>query len=129
MRESRNPHGPILRESRWLFLLPPLRYARAVAWTPHVLVRPGERLPAHTLAHETIHLKRQEATGRWRWLLRYLLSPSFRLREEAAGYAAGVRAGACLDSSARALASRRLYFLPITAEEASEAILQAMEWD
>lgn len=42
----------------------------------------------YLLAHELEHIRRQDAMGKWLWLLRYYTSRSFRLQEEAEAFAA-----------------------------------------
>lgn len=55
-----------------------------VAFTPCVYHPWGidpQQYP-EVIAHEAVHLARQEALGRWLWYLRYCVSPSFRVDEE-----------------------------------------------
>jgi hypothetical protein len=52
-----------------------------------ILLAAQPPMPA-LLAHEAVHLARQEALGRWRWLWRYWTDRGFRLQEEAIAFAA-----------------------------------------
>lgn len=51
-------------------------------WREHEI----QRLPV--LAHELAHARQQVRVGRWWWMLRYVLDPWFRRREEIIGEAA-----------------------------------------
>ena len=43
-----------------------------------------------SLAHEQTHIRQQEAMGQWKWLWRYFTNATFRLDQEAEGYAAEI---------------------------------------
>jgi len=66
------------------------------AWvtiTPNIYVPDGVdpySYPA-VIAHEEIHIKQQNAYGKYRWLLTYVLSKKFMLEQEAEGIAMELR--------------------------------------
>lgn len=61
-----------------------------IIYVPRHILKPSEFTPV--ILHEEAHLRQQEAIGRWRWLWKYMTSPSFMLRQEAEGVAAEVEA-------------------------------------
>jgi hypothetical protein len=86
------------------------------------------------VAHENVHLTRQQAAGKWTWLWRYAASRTFRLREEALGIAAEIRATASpihqrnlLESYSDALAGRAYWWAAGSPAEARVAILDAVD--
>jgi len=64
-----------------------------VTITPNIYVPDGVdpySRPA-VIAHEEVHIKQQNAYGKWRWLLTYCLSRQFMLEQEAEGIAMELR--------------------------------------
>lgn len=58
-----------------------------VAFGDTVYYQDRDDLDEGTLAHEEVHLERQKALGKWKWLYRYLTDKEFRLNEEVLAYA------------------------------------------
>lgn len=77
------------------------------------------------LAHELVHVVQQLADG-WRFYLRYVFRPSWRVRYEAEAYAVQLKAGVPLEQLAKTL-SGPLYLWPCTKGVAAQAILAAAE--
>jgi hypothetical protein len=106
-----------------------------VTIAPHIY-HPSDRDPLAfpaILAHEDVHLRRQQRMGVWSWLWRYLTSRSFRLAEEAMGIAAEIRAEhpdrqrVLLETYSEALASSVYLWAASCPQEARMAILDAVD--
>lgn len=65
---------------RWITITPNI-YAADIYWTG-----PGPQWQP-LIAHEYVHLARQQERGFWSWAWRYLTDDDFRLMEEARGMA------------------------------------------
>lgn len=109
-----------------------------VTFSP-TIYHPDTRDPASfpaLVAHEAVHLRQQEAYGRWAWAWRYLWSPSFRLSQEVEGIAAEVLTSPIIlraslvgcYASQLAGADYRIFWRPAarSADEARGAILAAI---
>lgn len=68
----------------------PLGFDAVTIW-PLILIRPGKDKPG-LIAHEMTHYRAQAWITPF-WLLRYWLSPAFRLRAEVIGYRAQIASG------------------------------------
>lgn len=108
----------------------PARF-NAITIYPFILMRPDPAPPANAglIAHEMVHYREQRNSLIIGWLLCYLLSPTFRLRAEARGYAAQVVGGYMTEADAHLwLLSYDLDFSPAFIYEALvEALLEARE--
>lgn len=71
---------------QWL-TFSPATYAPEAYWAA-----PASAAWPPIVAHEAVHIRQQEAMGRWRWLWRYLTDKDFKLDQEAQGIAAEVNA-------------------------------------
>ena len=50
------------------------------------------------MQHEMVHIKQQQSVGKWRFLWRYIISPSYRVSVETAAYKVqGVSSAAIVD--------------------------------
>jgi hypothetical protein len=88
-----------------------------------VFLKTSQATP-HTLGHELVHVRQQEASpGRFWW--RYLTSRRARLRLEAEAYAVHARAGCPVDGEhgLAAYLSGPAYLWTGTRDEARQAIL------
>ncbi|MEI7704991.1 MAG: hypothetical protein WCK73_10375 [Deltaproteobacteria bacterium] len=105
----------------------PYKVHRLWKWLPpdgivfgrHVFVKNPGDLPL--LQHELIHVGQQARDGFFRYYLRYVFVPSWRVKYEAEAYAVQVRVGQPIDYFARVL-SGPLYLWPCTREAAEAAI-------
>ena len=73
----------------WLRIITPGCW---VTITPYIYIPDNlnPNLYPATVAHETTHLAQQIATGKWWWLVKYLLFRSYRLDQEAQAIAVEV---------------------------------------
>lgn len=95
----------------------PAKFDAVTIW-PLILIRPGKNKPS-LIAHEMTHYRAQAWITPW-WLLRYWLSPAFRLRAEVTGYRAQIAGGdISVDSAARMLMQ---YELDMTHAQALAAL-------
>jgi len=84
------------------------------------------------VAHETVHIWQQEATGKWRWLWRWFTNRAFRLAVEAEGIAAEVVIASPYDRErliaaySGLLAGRMYFWAARTPQDARGAITRAM---
>jgi hypothetical protein len=91
-----------------------------------VVVRPVHAKNRGLIAHECVHAGRIAEVGAIKWRLKYLLSRSFRLDEEARAYAISSVVGNNVDLYADFL--RTDYMLGITQRTAVAAILAWTPW-
>lgn len=52
------------------------------AYAPYIYVPSGNKLPPQLIAHEEVHIRRQEKQGVENWWFAYLTDPAFRYEEE-----------------------------------------------
>lgn len=82
------PLQPPFRDKPWYLAI--FTAGRWVTTYPHINL-PNNTDPAKfpwIVAHESVHLRQQKATGLWKWLWKYYTSRTFRLDQEAEGAAA-----------------------------------------
>jgi hypothetical protein len=91
-----------------------------------VVVRPLHAKNRGLIAHECVHAERIAEVGAIKWRLKYLLSRSFRLDEEARAYAVHASINGALESYATYL--RNDYMLGISQRSAVAVILAWMPW-
>ncbi len=104
------------------YWLPPFAPMAAITIFRRVFAKRG--INPLDLEHEAVHVAQQER-DRWRFLLRYVFVPSWRVRYEAEAYAVQARAGCPIDELAGFL-SGPLYLWPCSREVAAAAIREAM---
>lgn len=75
----------------------------AITCYPFILVRPYRAEDSALLAHEMVHYEEQKKCLVVPWLLRYWLSPKFRLASEVRGYKAQMKMGGITRSEAARL--------------------------
>lgn len=96
---------------------------------PYIYVPKGET-DESVLAHEIVHLERQKALGKWKWLWRYFTSREFRFREEVLGIVVQLRMSsnflADLQWHSERLAGPTYRHAARSVEEARLAILEEM---
>lgn len=94
---------------------------QAVAIYPWVFIRPSRMRDTGLIEHERVHLEEQ-AAGRVKWWLRYLLSRQFRLDAEVRAYRRQIAAhGTTVDRAANMLVKH--YLLNIDKQEAARLLL------
>jgi len=91
-----------------------------------VVVRPMHAKNRGLIAHECVHAERMAEVGAIKWRLKYLLSRSFRLDEEARAYAVHTSINGALESYATYL--RTDYMLGISQRHAVAVILGWLPW-
>ena len=62
------------------------------AYAPNIYAPHSRPVPPELIAHEKVHIARQEAAGVDRWWARYLVDPEFRYTEEVLAHRAEYRA-------------------------------------
>jgi hypothetical protein len=91
----------------------------AITIWPLILIRPEQRSDTGLITHEMTHYRAQAWITPW-WLLRYWLSPTFRLAAEVAGYRSQIEVGDISIDQAAAMLLR--YKLGITYAQALAAL-------
>ena len=62
------------------------------AYAPNIYVPSGKEIPPALVAHETVHIERQQKIGVELWWEKYLADPQFRFDEELLAHRAEFRA-------------------------------------
>ena len=108
------------------YWLPPFAPMAAITLFARVFAK--RSISQLDLDHEAVHCAQQTRDGMSRFLFRYVFSPTWRVRYEAAAYAVQARAGCVIDGDhgLAAVLAGPLYLWPCSREVAAAAIREAM---